>query len=138
MIKLINVSKSYSKGKVKAVDNFSLEVRRGEIFGFIGPNGAGKTTTLKMITGILKPDSGTILIDDIDISKRPVAAKRKIGYVPDSHDVYDRLSGLEYLNFIADVYGISQSERQSAMRSISQCSGCRTHKRENQDIFRMV
>jgi ABC-2 type transport system ATP-binding protein len=115
MIKLINVSKSYSNGKVKAVDNFSLEVKRGEIFGFIGPNGAGKTTTLKMITGILKPDSGTIIIDGDDISKKPVTTKRKIGYVPDSQDVYDRLTGLEYLNFIADVYGVSKSARQAAM-----------------------
>jgi ABC-2 type transport system ATP-binding protein len=115
MIKLVNVSKSYANGKVKAVDDFSLEVKRGEIFGFIGPNGAGKTTTLKMITGILKPDSGTILVDGIDISKKPVTAKRRIGYVPDSQDVYDRLTGLEYLNFIADVYGVDKPARQAAM-----------------------
>ncbi|MGB9780575.1 ABC transporter ATP-binding protein [Caldanaerobacter sp.] len=111
MIELINVSKSYNDGKVKAVDNINLLVNPGEIFGFLGPNGAGKSTTIKMIVGILKPDTGKILVDGIDIQKEPVKAKRQIGYVPDEPNVYEKLTGLEYLNFIADVYGIGENER---------------------------
>ncbi|MBR5520068.1 MAG: ABC transporter ATP-binding protein [Clostridia bacterium] len=115
MLKLEQINKTYAKGKTKAVDQFSLEVKRGEIFGFIGPNGAGKTTTIKMIMGMLRPDSGTITIDGINIAKRPVAAKRKIGFVPDNQDVYDRLTGREYLNFIADVYRVDTKTREAQM-----------------------
>lgn len=111
MISIENVSKSYAKGTVKAVDDISVEVREGEVFGFIGPNGAGKTTTIKMITGILKPDTGTIKIGGYDIQKDPVEAKKCIGFVPDSHELYDRLSGMEYLKFIADVYDVSEDKR---------------------------
>ena len=111
MIELKNVTKSYARGKVKAVDDLSLKVERGEIFGFIGPNGAGKTTTIKMLTGILSPDSGSISIGGRDMLAEPVEAKKMIGYVPDSHDVFDRLKGIEYLNFIGDVYGVPQKER---------------------------
>ncbi|MBQ4047873.1 MAG: ABC transporter ATP-binding protein [Clostridia bacterium] len=115
MLKLENISKTYAKSKTKAVDDFSLSVNRGEIFGFIGPNGAGKTTTIKMIMGILRPDSGTITIDGIDISKKPVTAKKKISYVPDNQDIYDRLTGKEYLNFIADVYRVDKATRAAQM-----------------------
>ena len=115
MLKIKNVSKSYSKGNVKAVDNLNLNVERGEIFGFIGPNGAGKTTTIKMICGILPPDSGNILIDGYDINENPIAAKRAIGYVPDNHETYERLSGIEYLNFIADVYEVDPDVRNERM-----------------------
>ncbi|MCL2004143.1 MAG: ABC transporter ATP-binding protein [Oscillospiraceae bacterium] len=111
MIELQNVSKSYARGRVKAVDDLSLRVERGEIFGFIGPNGAGKTTTIKMITGILLPDAGSISIGGADMLAEPVRAKKMIGYVPDSHDVFDRLKGIEYLNFIGDVYGVRADER---------------------------
>ncbi|HBR02367.1 MAG TPA: 3-dehydroquinate dehydratase [Ruminiclostridium sp.] len=111
MLSITNVSKTYSKGKVKAVDNISLDVKPGEIFGFIGPNGAGKTTTIKMITGILPIDEGKITIRGYDIAKEPIKAKLSMGFVPDTHDVYDRLSGIEYLNFIADVYNVSSEER---------------------------
>jgi len=111
MLSIRNVSKTYSKGKVKAVDNISLEVRPGEIFGFLGPNGAGKTTTIKMITGILPIDSGTITVNGYDVEKEPIQAKMSMGYVPDSHDLYDRLKGIEYLNFIADVYNVPADER---------------------------
>ncbi len=111
MLKLTDISKSYAKGNVKAVDNISMHVQRGEIFGFIGPNGAGKTTTIKMICGILRPDSGRILINGYDINENPIAAKRSIGYVPDNHEVYERLTGLEYLNFIADVYEVDPDVR---------------------------
>ncbi|MDR2657694.1 MAG: ATP-binding cassette domain-containing protein, partial [Oscillospiraceae bacterium] len=100
MLKLANVSKRYAKGGVRAVDGLSLEVRAGEVFGFIGPNGAGKTTTIKLITGILSPDEGRITIGGVALDGDPIAAKRKIGYVPDAQDAYDRLTGLEYLNFM--------------------------------------
>lgn len=111
MLRLKNVTKTYAGGKVAAVSDLSLEVKAGEIFGFIGPNGAGKTTTIKMIAGILKPDRGIVTVCGIDMRSRPEEAKTEIGYVPDSADVYDRLSGLEYLNFIADVYGVGRTER---------------------------
>jgi ABC-2 type transport system ATP-binding protein len=111
MIELIGVSKSYGGGTKKAVDNLSLTVKPGEIFGFLGPNGAGKTTTIKMIVGLLKPDSGTIRINGCDISTQPIEAKRQIAFVPDTPEVYDRLTGLEYLNFIGDVYGVPGAER---------------------------
>ena len=111
MLSIQNVSKTYSKGKVKAVDDISLEVRPGEIFGFIGPNGAGKTTTIKMITGILPIDQGKITIQGYDIEKEPIKAKLSMGFVPDTHEVYERLKGIEYLNFIADVYNVSAGER---------------------------
>jgi ABC-2 type transport system ATP-binding protein len=111
MLKLANVSKSYAGGKVKAVDDITLHVKKGEIFGFIGPNGAGKTTTIKMICGILQPDSGSLEINGYDIRRDPIRAKRSIGYVPDNHEVYERLTGLEYLNFIGDVYGVESAAR---------------------------
>jgi ABC-2 type transport system ATP-binding protein len=106
MIDIRNVSKSYNKGSVKAVDTLNLEIRKGEIFGFLGPNGAGKTTTIKMIVGLLNPDEGTILIDGTDIRKDPIEAKKKIGYVPDNPNLYERLTGTEYLNFMADIYQV--------------------------------
>lgn len=111
MLSVQNVSKTYSKGKVKAVDKISLDVKRGEIFGFLGPNGAGKTTTIKMITGILPIDEGIITINGYDIEKKDIDAKMNIGFVPDSHDVYERLKGIEYLNFIADVYDVPSDIR---------------------------
>lgn len=106
MIKIRNLSKSYNKGKVKAVDDLTLEVRPGEIFGFLGPNGAGKTTTIKSIVGLLEPDSGIIEVNGYDIRKNPLEAKRQIGYVPDDPNIFDKLTGIEYLNFIADVYEV--------------------------------
>jgi ABC-2 type transport system ATP-binding protein len=106
-----NVSKTYAKGKVKAVDDITLKADKGEIFGFLGPNGAGKTTTIKMITGILPIDSGNIIVNGYDVAKNPIEAKKLIGFVPDSHDIYDRLTGNEYLNFIADMYDVPGTER---------------------------
>ncbi|MDR3645413.1 MAG: ABC transporter ATP-binding protein [Clostridia bacterium] len=111
MLKLEYVTKSYAKGRVKAVDGLTLDVRDGEIFGFIGPNGAGKTTTIKMITGVLKPDSGTITINGKNIATQDIEAKMDIGFVPDSQEIYDRLTGMEYLNFIADIYQVPAQER---------------------------
>ena len=115
MLEIKNLSKSYSKGTVRAVDNLSLSVKNGEIFGFIGPNGAGKTTTIKLITGILPIDQGSVTINGIDISRDPVRAKAQFGYVPDNHEVYDRLKGIEYLNFIGDVYGVPADVRAERM-----------------------
>jgi ABC-2 type transport system ATP-binding protein len=117
MIDLRDICKSYNKGSLRAVDNLSLAVPPGEIFGFLGPNGAGKTTTIKMIVGILKPDSGTVLVDGRDNQREPLACKAATAYVPDSPEIYERLTGIEYLNFIADVYGVPAKAR--AERSAS-------------------
>ena len=113
MISVQNVTKTYANGKVKAVDTLNLSVRRGEIFGFIGPNGAGKTTTIKMITGILQPTEGQISIGGLALRDNPVEAKRLIGYVSDNHETFDRLTGQEYLDFIADVYGVDSASRRA-------------------------
>ena len=109
MISIKNVSKSYVKGK-KAVDGLDLEVKNGEIFGFLGPNGAGKSTTIKMITGILEPTEGEIKIDDYDIKKEPELAKQEYGYVPDNPEIFPKLKGIEYLNFLADIYKVENRE----------------------------
>lgn len=107
MIEIKNLTKIYGKD-FKAVDAINLDIKSGEIFGFLGPNGAGKTTTIKMITGITDISEGDIFVDGISISKNHVEAKRKIGFVPDDPNVLLRLSGQEYLNFIASVYGINK------------------------------
>lgn len=112
MIDIKGVSKSYNKGAVKAVDSLSLKVNKGEIFGFLGPNGAGKTTTIKMIIGLLNPDEGDILVNGKGIRNDAVEAKKNIGYVPDNPNLYERLTGTEYLNFMADVYQVSGKQRQ--------------------------
>lgn len=118
MITINHVSKSYVKWK-KSVDNLNLEIKNGEIFGFLGPNGAGKTTTIKMITGILKPDEGEILLDGKNIEKHPVDAKKTIGFVPDSPDMFLRLTGIEYLNFIADMYEVSSEDRKERIEKLA-------------------
>jgi ABC-2 type transport system ATP-binding protein len=111
MIELINVSKSYNRGKIKAVDDLLLTIPSGEIFGFLGPNGAGKTTTIKMIVGLLRPDAGRIAVEGIDVVADPLKAKQLMTYVPDYPAVYERLTGLEYLNFIGDAYGVPRKAR---------------------------
>lgn len=111
MINIENLSKSYNKGAVKAVDKLNLNVKEGEIFGFLGPNGAGKTTTIKMIVGLLNPDEGHISINGLDNRKDALKAKQSIGYVPDNPNLYDRLTGTEYLKFMADVYQVSPDDR---------------------------
>jgi ABC-2 type transport system ATP-binding protein len=118
MISIQNVSKSYGGG-IKAVDGITLEVRSGEIFGFIGPNGAGKTTTIKMVTGILHPDAGTILVDGKDIVKEPIEAKLRFGFVPDDPNLFPRLKGIEYLNFIGDLYGVEQELRRERVATLA-------------------
>lgn len=116
MINIKGVSKSYNKSGIKAVDNLNLHVRPGEIFGFLGPNGAGKTTTIKMIVGLLNPDEGSITIKGFDNQKQPIEAKRNIGYIPDNPEVYDRITGIEYLNFMGDVYQVPPDIRKERIR----------------------
>ena len=118
MIKIENVSKSYVKGK-KSIDDLNLEIRNGEIFGFLGPNGAGKTTTIKMITGILNPDEGDILIDGKSITKEPLEAKKQFGFVPDSPDMFLKLKGIEYLNFLADIYEVPNDVRKEKIEGLT-------------------
>ena len=122
MIKIENVSKSYKKG-TKVIDNLNLEIRDGEIFGFLGPNGVGKTTTINMITGVLEIDEGDILIDDISIQRNPVDAKKKFGLVPDSPDMFIKLKGIEYLNFIADMYEVPEEIRKGRIEKLSKKFG---------------
>jgi ABC-2 type transport system ATP-binding protein len=109
MIKFINVTKKYND--FTAVDNLSFEVKKGEIVGFIGPNGSGKTTTMKLISGIIKKTSGSIYVNDFDIEKDPLKIKASIGYISDSPDAFLRLKGIDYLNFIADIYDVSLEDR---------------------------
>ncbi|AUD21521.1 MULTISPECIES: ABC transporter ATP-binding protein [Bacillus cereus group] len=118
MIEIKNVSKSYN-GSTYAVKDLSLSVPSGEIFGFLGPNGAGKSTTIKMITGIHGVDKGTITINGIDIMKNPMEAKKTFGYVPDSPDMFLRLKGIEYLNFMADMYEVPKEVRQERIESLA-------------------
>jgi len=113
MIELSGISKTYAKSAVKAVDDLSITIRDGEIFGFLGPNGAGKTTTIKVLTGVLRADAGIAKVDGIDIAVDPLGAKRRIGYVTDNPELFARLKAAEYLNFVADVYGVDTATRQA-------------------------
>ncbi len=115
MIRLENLSKSYDRGRTWAVKSLNLEVPPGEIFGFLGPNGAGKTTTLKMMVGLLRPDQGRVNVAGYDIVTHPLEVKRRISFVPDSPEIYDRLTGIEYLTFMADVYRVPQEKRQQRL-----------------------
>lgn len=120
MLKITNLTKSYNKGAVKAVDDVSFQVKPGEIFGFLGPNGAGKTTTINMIVGLLKPDKGTILVDNIDVQKESLKAKSIISFVPDNPEIYTKLDGIEYLNFIGDVFGVAADKRKERIEYYSE------------------
>ncbi len=118
MIEIKNVSKSYVKNK-KSVDSLNLEIKNGEIFGFLGPNGAGKTTTIRMITGILDPDEGYILVDGHSIKEEPLEAKKNFGFVPDNPDMFLKLKGIEYLNFLAEVYKVPAEEKQKRIEELT-------------------
>ncbi len=118
MIELLNVSKTYG-GSNKAVDNISISIKNGEVFGFLGPNGAGKTTTIKLITGILNADSGSIEINGVNIKDSPLEAKKQFGFVPDSPDMFLRLKGIEYLNFISDMYQVPRGLRLERIQQLS-------------------
>ena len=115
MIEFRNVSKSYSKNGTLAVDHLNLTVNDGELFGYIGPNGAGKTTSIKILTGILDPTEGEAFVNGISMQKQPMEAKRMIGFVPDGADLFDRLTGIEYLNFMADIFDVSAADRRTRM-----------------------
>ena len=114
MLSISHLTKKY--GDKVAVDDLSLTINGGEIYGFIGHNGAGKTTTIKAVVGILAFDDGEIKIDGLSIKDQPLECKRKIAYIPDNPDLFDYMSGIKYLNFIADVYGVSASDRQERIR----------------------
>ena len=114
MLNIEHLTKTY--GEKKAVDDLSLHIRPGEIFGFIGHNGAGKSTTIKCAVGILNYDAGTIRIDGKKLADEPLACKRALAYIPDNPDLYDFMSGIKYLNFVADIFGISASVRQERIR----------------------
>ncbi|MEA5039948.1 MAG: ABC transporter ATP-binding protein [Clostridiaceae bacterium] len=118
MLRIEHLTKTF--GEKKAVDDLSLHIHPGEIYGFIGHNGAGKTTTIKSCCGIQSFDSGNIWVDGINIREDPLACKRKIAYIPDNPDLYEFLSGVKYLNFIADIYGISKNDRE---RDIAKYAG---------------
>ena len=118
MIEIKGVSKSYVKEK-KIIDDMDLEIKNGEIFGFLGPNGAGKTTTIKMITGILNPDKGDILVDGKSIIKEPLEAKKNFGFVPDSPDMFLKFKGIEYLEFIMDIYKVPIDNRKKEIERLS-------------------
>ncbi|MBO7634228.1 MAG: ABC transporter ATP-binding protein [Lachnospiraceae bacterium] len=112
VLKITNYTKVYGKDK-KACDNVSLTVKSGDIFGFIGHNGAGKSTTIRAVVGVLDFDEGTIEIDGHDVKKDPMACKEVTAYIPDNPDLYENLTGIQYLNFVADAFGISSADREA-------------------------
>lgn len=114
MLKINNLTKTY--GDKKAVDNLSLHICPGEIYGFIGHNGAGKTTTIKAACGILQFDEGEIYVDGISVKENPLACKKKIAYIPDNPDLYEFMTGIQFLNFVADIFGVTASDRQERIR----------------------
>ena len=114
MLKITHLTKTF--GEKKAVDDLSLEIAPGEIYGFIGHNGAGKTTTLKSVVGIQQFDAGEITIGGISLKEDPLACKRELAYIPDNPDLYDFMTGIKYLNFIADIFGVSASDRQARIQ----------------------
>ena len=118
MLKIEHLTKTY--GEKKAVDDLTLHIAPGEIYGFIGHNGAGKTTTLKSVAGILQFDEGEILINGKSVRTAPLDCKRDIAYIPDNPDLYDYMSGIKYLNFIADIFGVSAVDRNERIRKYSE------------------
>ena len=119
MLQIEHLTKTY--GEKKAVDDLSLHILPGEIYGFIGHNGAGKTTTLKSVAGILRFDAGEIRIAGTSIRTDPLACKRKLAYIPDNPDLYDYMTGIQYLNFIANIFGVSAADRQVRIRELAEC-----------------
>ena len=118
MLQIEHLTKTY--GEKKAVDDLSLHILPGEIYGFIGHNGAGKTTTLKSVAGILRFDAGEIRIGGTSIRTDPLACKRKLAYIPDNPDLYDYMTGIQYLNFIANIFGVSAADRQAHIRELAE------------------
>ena len=122
MLQIKNFTKVYSNGKV-AVDNISLEVEDGDIFAFIGPNGAGKTTAIKSVVGINDFNEGQILIDGIDVVKNPIECKKILAYIPDNPDIYESLTGVQYLELVADIFRVSKEERNSLTKEYAELLG---------------
>lgn len=118
MLKIEHLTKKY--GDFKAVDDLSLHIAPGEIYGFIGHNGAGKTTTLKSVVGILQFDNGEIYIDGTSITADPIKCKKEIAYIPDNPDIYEFMTGIKYLNFVADIFGVSAADRQEKIRKYTE------------------
>ncbi|MGN1330037.1 MAG: ABC transporter ATP-binding protein [Clostridia bacterium] len=129
MIEIKNVSTSYVKGQ-KIIDKMNLKIEDKTIFGFIGPNGAGKTTTLEMITGVLQIDEGDIFIDGKSIKEDPIEAKKLFGFVPDSPDMFEKLTGIEYLNFIGDIYKVNPKQRLEIVEKLSRELNIYNHLKE--------
>ena len=117
MLKIDHFTKTY--GEKKAVDDLSLHIRQGEIYGFIGHNGAGKTTTLKSVAGIMQFDSGEILIDGTSIQKDPIGCKKKMAYIPDNPDLYEFMTGMQYLNFVGDIFAIPAAQRKQRIQELA-------------------
>ncbi|KKR47285.1 MAG: ABC transporter related protein [Parcubacteria group bacterium GW2011_GWA2_40_8] len=117
MIEIKNVTKKF--GPLTAVNQLSLSIPQGTIFGFIGPNGAGKTTTIKMLVGLMKPSQGEIFIDDKDVRLNPEYTKKQLGYVPDDPFVYEKMTGWEYLSFVGEIFGINKKERDERIEKLS-------------------
>ena len=118
MLKINHFTKTY--GEKKAVDDLSLHIQAGEIYGFIGHNGAGKTTTLKSVAGIMQFDSGEILVDGISMKADPIVCKKKIAYIPDNPDLYDFMTGIQYLNFVGNVFGVPAQERSRRIQELGE------------------
>ena len=117
MLKIDHFTKTY--GEKKAVDDLTLHIQRGEIYGFIGHNGAGKTTTLKSVAGIMQFDSGEILIDGTSIQKDPIGCKKKMAYIPDNPDLYEFMTGMQYLNFVGDIFAITADRRKQRIEALA-------------------
>lgn len=115
MLEIKNLTKTYKGGK-KAVSNLNISVKAGDIYGFIGHNGAGKTSTIKCIVGIHDFDEGEILINDMSVKEEPIKCKSMLAYIPDNPDIYEYLTGIQYLNFMADMYGVSAGEREKRIK----------------------
>jgi len=133
MISIQNVTKNY--GRKVAVDNLSLEIEPGEFFAVLGPNGAGKTTTIKMLAGLLRPTAGTLKVGGVDVQVDPIAAKRLCAYVPDQPFLYDKLSGLEFMNFIADLYGVDGADRPKEIERLVDLFGMKDFVRELTEAY---
>ena len=117
MLKIDHFTKTY--GEKKAVDDLTLHIQRGEIYGFIGHNGAGKTTTLKSVAGIMQFDSGEILIDGTSIQRDPIGCKKKMAYIPDNPDLYEFMTGMQYLNFVGDIFAIPADRRKQRIQELA-------------------
>ena len=118
MLKIDHLTKTY--GEKKAVDDLSLHIQPGELYGFIGHNGAGKTTTLKSVVGILQFDSGEITIDGVSVKADPITCKKSIAYIPDNPDLYDFMTGIQYLNFVCDIFGVAADVRQERIQALAE------------------